>query len=157
MKEMEDLRKSFESFNEQNFKANPAFCSDGACESDEEIDLRDYPSFTEALYAKLVAPTTSGVYISRWDIKEIALAAGDSIALHPRKRMFELLMKYASDREGMVKVLDTLENHIEEKIAIYTELMESFPASADIFQPKIDKARKTIRLFPQILAEYFEN
>ena len=153
---MNDLRKEFENISAQNFNGNPAFCADGQCDSDEETDLKDYPSYTEALYAKLIAPYVSGIYISRWDIKEIALAAGDSMAIHPRKRMFELLMKYATSKENMQAVLDALENHMEEKIAIYTELMTNFPASQEIFQPKIDKARKTMKLFPQIIEEYFE-
>ena len=151
MKDMEDLRKEFE-----NFKEEGLLCSDGECENDEEADLKDYPSYTEALYAKLAAPSQSGIYISRWDIKDIALAAGDSMAIHPRKRMFELLMKYTTSKENMQKVLDALENHMEEKIEIYEELMESFPASAEIFQPKIDKARRTMKIFPQIIKEYFE-
>jgi len=144
-----DLRKEFEDFTQED-------CLDGSCANDEEADLKDYPSYTEVLYAKLIAPHVSGIYISRWDIKEIALAAGDSMAIHPRKRMFELLMKYATSRENMQSVLDALENHMEEKIAVYTELMTAFPASAEIFQPKIDKAQKTMKLFPQIIEEYFE-
>ena len=156
MNEMNDLRKEFENVSAQNFNGNPAFGPDGQCDSDEEVDLKDYPSYTEALYAKLIAPHVSGIYISRWDIKDIALAAGDSMAIHPRKRMFELLMKYATSKENMQAVLDALENHMEEKIAIYTELMTNFPASTEVFQPKIDKARKTMKLFPQIIEEYFE-
>ena len=156
MREMDDLRKEFENVSAQNFNGNPAFGPDGQCDSDEEVDLKDYPSYTEALYAKLIAPHVSGIYISRWDIKDIALAAGDSMAIHPRKRMFELLMKYATSKENMQAVLDSLENHMEEKIAIYTELMTSVPTSAEVFQPKIDKARKTMKLFPQIIEEYFE-
>ncbi|RUM72096.1 MAG: hypothetical protein DSZ08_01685 [Sulfurovum sp.] len=147
---MEDLRKEFENFND-----NPAFCPDGQCDSDEEVDLKDYPSYTEALYAKLVAPAVSGIYISRWDIKEIASVAGDDMAIHPRKRMFELLMKYATSKENMQLVLDALKAHMEDKIAIYDELMIHYPASAEIFQVKIEKARKTIKLFPQIIKEYF--
>ncbi len=153
---MDDLRKEFDNVSAQNFNGNPAFCPDGQCDSDEEVDLKDYPSYTEALYAKLIAPHVSGIYISRWDIKDIALAAGDSMAIHPRKRMFELLMKYATSKENMQAVLDALENHMEEKITIYTELMTDFPASTEVFQPKIDKARKTMKLFPQIIEEYFE-
>ncbi len=156
MNEMNDLRKEFENVSAQNFNGNPAFGPDGQCDSDEEVDLKDYPSYTEALYAKLIAPHVSGIYISRWDIKDIALAAGDSMAIHPRKRMFELLMKYATSKENMQAVLDALENHMEEKITIYTEFMTSFPASTEVFQPKIDKARKTMKLFPQIIEEYFE-
>jgi hypothetical protein len=98
----------------------------------------------------------SVIYISRWDIKDIALVAGDSMAIHPRKRMFELLMKFATSRENMQAVLDALESHMEEKIDIYRELMTTFPASEEIFQPKITKAKKTMKLFPQIIEEYFE-
>lgn len=147
---MEDLRKEFE-----NFNINEEACVDGSCASDEETDLKDYPSYTEALYAKLVSPAVSGIYVSRWDIKDIALEAGDSMAIHPRKRMFELLMKYATSKENMQAVLDALGKHMEDKIEIYQELIQDFPASSEIFQPKIDKARKTMKLFPQIIEEYF--
>ena len=147
---MEDLRKEFE-----NFNINEEACVDDSCASDEEADLKDYPSYTEALYAKLVSPAVSGIYVSRWDIKDIALEAGDSMAIHPRKRMFELLMKYATSKENMQAVLDALGKHMEGKIAIYEELMQDFPASSEIFQPKIDKARKMMKLFPQIIEEYF--
>ena len=156
MKDVNNLREEFENISAQNFNGKPAFCPDGQCDSDEETDLKDYPSYTEALYAKLIAPHVSGIYISRWDIKEIALEAGDSLAIHPRKRRFELLMKYATSRENMQSVLDALENHMEYKIGIYTELMNGFPASKEVFEPKIVKARKTMRLFPQIIDEYFE-
>jgi len=153
---MDDLRKEFENISEQNFHGTPAFGPDGQCASDEEVDLKDYPSHTEALYAKLIAPYVSGIYISRWDIKDIALAAGDSMAIHPRKRMFELLMKYATDKENMQKVLDALKVHMEDKITIYEEFITKYPHSVEVFQPKIDKAQKTIKLFPQIINEYFE-
>ena len=149
--DIEELKKAFETFDKP-----PAFCPDGQCESDEEVDLQDYPSYTEALYAKLVAPNASGIYISRWDIKDIALVAGDSMAIHPRKRMFELLMKYATSKENMQSVLDALQAHMEDKIRIYEEFIQNYPNTYDIFQPKIAKANRTIRLFPQIINEYFE-
>jgi len=146
---MEELKKEFE-----NLQIDPS-CIDGSCETDE-TNLRDYPSYTEALYAQLIAPVQSGIYISRWDIKEIAAEAGDDMAIHPRKRMFELLMKYTISKENMQSVLDALEAHMLEKVEIYQEFIDNFPASAEIFQKKIDKAHKTIKLFPQIIEEYFE-
>ena len=66
---MIDLRKDFDNFTEQNFNADGEFCGDG-CTSDEEANLEDYPSYTDALYAKLVAPHASGIYLSRWDLKK---------------------------------------------------------------------------------------
>ena len=149
MRDIEELRAEFESMKDGDF------CLDGSCASDEEADLRDYPSYTEALYAKLVAPHVSGIYLSRWDIKEIADSAGDSMSIHPRKRMFELLMKFAVSQERMQLVLDALENHMLGKMEIYAELAETFPSSAEIFNGKIAKAEKTIKLFPQIMNEYF--
>ncbi len=156
MDNINDLRKEFENISEQNFNGTPAFGPDGQCSTDEEVDLKDYPSYTEALYAKLIAPHVSGIYISRWDIKNIALVAGDSMAIHPRKRMFELLMKYATSKKNMQSVLDALESHMEDKIGIYNEFIINYPYSVEVFQPKIDKARKTIKLFPKIIEEYFE-
>ena len=150
MRDIDDLRAEFEAM-----KDGDEFCADGSCSSDEEADLRDYPSYTEALYAKLVAPHVSGIYLSRWDIKEIAEVAGDSMSFHPRKRMFELLMKFAVSQERMQLVLDSLENHMLGKMEIYAELAETFPSSAEIFNDKIAKAEKTIKLFPQIMKEYF--
>jgi len=147
---IEDLKKEFE-----NFKMDDN-CVDGSCASDEQEDLKDYPDYTQALYAKLMPPAKSGVYISRWDIKDIALQAGDSMAIHPRKRMFEMLMKYAVSKENMTQVLDAMEKHINEKIAIYEELMENFPASKEIFEPQITKAQQTIKMLPNVLDEYFE-
>jgi hypothetical protein len=44
MNDMDDLRKEFENISAQNFNGNPAFCPDGQCDSDEEVDLKDYPS-----------------------------------------------------------------------------------------------------------------
>jgi hypothetical protein len=149
-KDLADLRADFEAL-----KNSEEFCSDGSCSTDEEIDLKDYPSYTEALYAQIVAPHVSGIYLSRWDIKEIADTAGDSMSIHPRKRMFELLMKYAVSQERMQMVLDAMEVHMEEKIEIYEELQETFPHSKVIFENKIAKARKTINTFPHIMSEYF--
>ena len=150
MRDIEDLRAEFEAM-----KNSDAFCADGSCATEEEVDLRDYPSYTEALYAKLVAPHVSGIYLSRWDIKNIAESAGDSMSIHPRKRMFELLMKFAVSQERMQLVLDALEEHMRGKMAIYEELAETFPHSAPLFEEKIRKAEKTIKIFPQIVNEYF--
>jgi len=150
MRDMQDLKSEFESL-----KNSEDFCVDNSCSTDEEVDLKDYPSYTEALYAKIIAPSVSGIYLSRWDIKDIADKAGDSMSIHPRKRMFELLMKFAVSQERMQAVLDAMSEHIQEKIDIYKELQEQFPSSYDIFEDKIVKAQNTIKLFPSIMKEYF--
>ncbi|CAA6801604.1 MAG: Unknown protein [uncultured Sulfurovum sp.] len=155
MKNFDDLQELRAEFDAMTNKAEE-YCGDGSCPTDEEgVDLRDYPSYTEALYARIVAPHVSGIYLSRWDIKGIAGVAGDSMSIHPRKRMFELLMKFAVSQERMQLVLDALEEHMQDKVDIYKEIAENFPHSAPIFQEKIDKAESTMRIFPQIMKEYF--
>ncbi len=150
MRSYESLKESFE-----NLRSKEDFCIPGSCETENEETLIDYPSYTDALYALLMAPSSSGIYISRWDLKEIAQSTGESMAIHPRKRMFELLMKYASDEETMQKVLDVFEIYIKEKIDIYEELSDEFPASKKIFEQHIAKANKIIDRFPSIIKEYF--
>lgn len=142
----QDLQKAFEDF-EDNFKKQ-----DSCSITEESID---YPSYTDALYAKLLAPSQSGIYISRWDLKVIALNAGESIAIGPRKRMFELLMKFAASRENMELLLQALQSHIEDTIVHYEELQEQYPATAFVFEKKISQAKGVIAFFPRILKEYF--
>jgi hypothetical protein len=69
--------------------------------------------------------------------------------------MFELLMKYASDKETMQKVLDAFEIYINERIDIYEELSDEFPASRRIFEQHTTKAYNIIKRFPLIIKEYF--
>ncbi len=78
------------------------------------------------------------------------------MAIHPRKRMFELLMKFAVTKENMELFLNALGDHMNDKIEIYEDLMQQFPASSEVFAPKVEKARRTIKLFPQIIDEYFD-
>lgn len=149
MHSYESLKETFD-----NLKTREDFCISGECEPEEQ-SLIDYPTYTDALYALLIAPVASGVYISRIDIKDIALEAGESMSIHPRKRMFEMLMKYATTKETMQLTLDAIEAHMDRKIAIYEELSEAFPASKNIFDGYISKANKTIANFPNIIKEYF--
>ena len=80
-----------------------------------------------------MAPSLNGVYITRWDLKEIAAQCGESIAIGPRKRMFEQLMSFASNKENMKNFLTQVEQYIMNKLDIYEELASEFPASKAIF------------------------
>jgi hypothetical protein len=149
MKSFESLKETFESLQNKE-----DFCLSG-CTTEENEKIIDYPSYTDALYALIMAPNSSGVYISRWDLKEIAQNAGESIAIGPRKRMFELLMKFASAKEEMEMVLSAFGSHITEKIDIYEELSEQFPATKMIFEDYIKKAHNINKKLPTIIDEYF--
>ncbi|MDD5359402.1 MAG: hypothetical protein PHI79_06025 [Sulfurovaceae bacterium] len=148
MKSYEELKQEFE-----NLKIGEDFCISGECETNN--DLKDYPSYTEALYKLLMAPSLNGVYVTRWDLKEIATLSGESIAISPRKRMFEQLMGYASDKENMQKVLEQFKLYFLEKIDAYEKLSSEFPASKPIFDAFSAKANYTVRNLPNIIKEYF--
>jgi hypothetical protein len=150
MKSYEELKKEFESL-----KVGEDFCVSGECETDSQNDLKDYPDYTEALYKLLMAPSLNGVYITRWDLKEIAAQCGESIAIGPRKRMFEQLMSFASNKENMKNFLTQVEQYIMNKLDIYEELASEFPASKAIFDGFSAKANFTVRNLPNVIKEYF--
>lgn len=150
MKSYEELKKEFESL-----KVGEDFCVSGECETDSQNNLKDYPDYTEALYKLLMAPSLNGVYITRWDLKEIAAQCGESIAIGPRKRMFEQLMSFVSDKENMQNFLDKIEHYLTERIDLYKELSYEFPASKPNFDAFCAKANHTVRNLPNIIKEYF--
>ncbi|MBD3807333.1 MAG: hypothetical protein IE880_01295 [Epsilonproteobacteria bacterium] len=150
MKSYEELKKEFE-----NLKIGEDFCISGECETETSNELKDYPDYTEALYKLLMAPSLNGVYITRWDLKEIAALCGESIAIGPRKRMFEQIMGFTSNKEDMQNFLSRVEQYIINKIDIYEELSREFPSSKPIFDGFCAKANYTIRNLPNIIKEYF--
>lgn len=150
MKSYEELKKEFE-----NLKAGEDFCIAGECETDASDDLKDYPDYTEALYKLLMAPSLNGIYITRWDLKEIASMCGESIAINPRKRMFEQIMSFANNKENMQNFLNNIEQYMINKIDIYEQLSCEFPSSKPIFDAFSAKANYTVRNLPNIIKEYF--
>lgn len=151
MKSFEELKNEFE-----NLKVGEDFCISGECETPEDNgNFKDCPTYTEALYKLLMAPSLNGVYVTRWDIKEIASLSGESIAIGPRKRMFEQLMGFASDKENMEKIIEQFGLYIKNKIDIYEKLSDEFPASKPIFDAFGAKANYTMRNLPNIIKEYF--
>lgn len=144
---MDDLRKEFE-----NYMADR--CVSTECQTEEE-DTYDYPDYVEAINNEVMPPVKSGVYISRWDLKMIGDAIDASIAMDTRARMFKMLMRSVHDRETMGQLLGAFSSLIEAKIEPYGEMAEAYPASAEIFQDKIDKAKRTQAFLETVIDQYF--
>ncbi len=143
---MEDLRKEFEEFMRES-------CVTG--EPSDGEDRYDYPDYVEAIDAELMPPSKSGVYISRWDLKMVGDAIDASIAMDARARMYRMLMRSVHDRETMQRLLGAFASLIDAKIEPYREWVRIYPASAEIFLEKIEKAERTKAYLDRVLETYF--
>ncbi len=126
-----------------------------ANECGEEEDSYEYPDYVEAINSELMPPVKSGVYISRWDLKMVGDAIDASIAMDARARMFKMLMRSVHDKETMQKLLAAFESLVDAKIEPYREMAQSYPASAPIFEDKIEKAERVKASFNRIIETYF--
>ena len=134
-----ELRKEFEKFVAER-------CISGNCDTTDEredIPEEELPHFTEELSKKLLAPALSGINLSRIDLKRIGDEIGDSIAIQERKRMFKALLRHKQTRAELEELFNQIELHLNGRILIYQEIMETYPSSKNIFEGYIQKIEKT--------------
>jgi len=122
----------------------------------DAVDEEPYPAFVDELQEKLLAPSKSGVYLSRVDIKRIADGIDESLPIKERDKMVKALFRHITDRSYLTKTFAEINKHMNGRILIYEELAASFPASKEIFEGYISKARMTQKMFEQIENDYEE-
>lgn len=147
-----DLRAEFEAFVKKSCATDDCSNPDAGDKEDEE----PVPQFVDALKAKLLAPAISGVYLSRLDIKRIAEGIGESLPIKERANMIKALFRHTIKKEYLKEAFGEINKHINGRILIYTELGEAFPASKPIFDDYTQKAKKTMRMFDQIIEDFEE-
>lgn len=154
--DISDLRAEFDKFvkNEcvTDENGNIVENRDAGDQSDDE----PVPQFVDALTEKLLAPAISGVYLSRIDIKRIATAIDESIPIKERIKMVRSLFRHTTKKTYLTDAFTEIEKHINGRILIYTELGDAFPASKAIFDSNIAKAKKNIKMFTTIIADFEE-
>jgi len=156
--DLNDLRAEFDKFvkdkcslepdAQQNIQEDP--------DAGDKVDEEPVPQFVDALTSKLLAPSVSGVYLSRLDIKRIAEAIDESIPIKERTKMVRALFRHTTRRKYLEDAFAEVNKHINGRILIYKELGDSFPASKSIFDGHIDKANKNMKMFEQIISDYEE-
>ena len=155
--DLSDLRAEFDRFVKDKCSLEP-----GMEEIKQDPDAGDkedeapVPQFVDALTSKLLSPQQSGVYLSRLDIKRIAEAIDESIPIKERVKMVRALFRHTTKREYLVDAFREVDKHINGRILIYTELAEAFPASKEIFNSYISKAKKTMKMFQTIIEDFEE-
>ncbi|MDD5401243.1 MAG: hypothetical protein PHQ93_08670 [Sulfurimonas sp.] len=151
--DLSDLRAEFDKFVKDNN------CSTNDCSNPESGDKEDEepaPQFVDALKSKLLAPAISGVYLSRLDIKRIAEEIGESLPIKERANMIKALFRHTTKKEYLKEAFCEINKHINGRILIYQELGEAFPDSKSIFDDYTDKAKKTMKMFEQIIEDFEE-
>jgi len=152
--DLNDLRKEFEQM-----------AGDGACTlnpdqdhrdrgDDEDEDDADIPNYVEELQKKLLAPSISGIYLTRIDLKRIADDLDESLPIKERKKMLRALMRHTTTKATLKEIFDVTNNYINGRVLIYEELAAAFPASAYIFEDNIKKANKTKQMFDRIVEDF---
>ncbi len=153
--DMNEFRAEFDKFVRDKCDFNPEDQMGNPDEGDAE-DNEPAPAFVDALYDKLLAPSLSGVYLSRLDIKRVAEGIDESLPIKDRKKMIKALFRHTTKKEYLRKAFDEFNKHINGRVLIYEELSEAFPASKTIFDENIAKAKKTQKMFDQIVNDFEE-
>ena len=153
--EMNELRAEFDKFVRDNCSTDPEAKQQNPDQGDAE-DEEPVPAFVDELADKLLAPTLSGVYLSRIDIKRVAEGINESIPVKERKKMIKALFRHTVKRDYLRKAFDEFNKHLNGRVVIYKELSEAFPASKPVFDGYIKKIEKTKKMFDQIVEDFEE-
>ncbi|DAB28483.1 MAG: hypothetical protein A2513_07440 [Sulfurimonas sp. RIFOXYD12_FULL_33_39] len=154
--DLSDLRAEFDKFVKDKCSIDPEDMTQQNPDGGDKEDEEPVPQFVDALTHKLLAPAISGVYLSRLDIKRIAEAIDESLPIKERIKMVRALFRHTNSKEYLKNAFTEIEKHINGRILIYQELSEAFPASKTIFDENIVKAKKTIKMFEQIIEDFEE-
>lgn len=153
--DMNEFRNEFDKFVREKCDLNPEDAMQSPDQGDAE-DNEPAPAFVEELADKLLAPLHSGVYLSRLDIKRVAEGIDESLPIKERKKMIKALFRHTTKKAYLRKAFDEFNKHINGRVLIYQELAEAFPASKPIFDANIAKAKKTQKMFEQIIEDFEE-
>lgn len=151
-----DLRAEFDKFVQEKCSLDPEMGMNQNPDAGDKEDEEPVPQFVDALTSKLLAPAISGVYLSRLDIKRIAEAIDESVPIKERIKMVRALFRHTTKKEYLKEAFGEINKHINGRVLIYEQLSDSFPASKAIFDGHRAKAKKTMKMFDQIIEDFEE-
>lgn len=94
----------------------------------------------ERIIKILLVPAKSGIYISRYNLRDMGRAIGVEMPIKDRKFMLKDLFIYAKQLNKMKEFLDVIINFVDYRIEQYKWLEENYPRSKAITQKWIKKA-----------------
>ncbi len=107
----------------------------------------------DKILAILTTPSKSGIYISRYDIKDLANAIGMDIGIRERKEMLKDIFIYAKQMDKLKDMLDYIINFIDYRITQYNDIVSEFPHSKDFMDLWIKKAQRLKSLIENMKKE----
>lgn len=154
--EIDELKAEFDKFVREKCSTDPEAEHKHNPDDGDEIDNEPVPSFVDEISSKLLAPVSSGVYLSRMDIKRVAEAIDESLPIKERKKMIKALFRHTTKREYLRDAFAEFNKHLNGRVLIYQELSEAFPASKSTFEGFTAKIRKIQKMFDQIVEDFEE-
>ncbi|WP_457642487.1 hypothetical protein [Persephonella sp.] len=103
----------------------------------------------ERILKILTVPSKSGIYISRYDIRDMGKAVGVQVTIRERKEMLKDLFIYAKQMDNLKGFIDIIISFVDYRISQYRELQEKYPKSAVLMEKWIKKA--------EALKQFLEN
>ncbi len=94
----------------------------------------------ERIIKILLVPAKSGIYISRYNLRDMGRAIGVEMPIKDRKFMLKDLFIYAKQLNKMKEFLDVIIDFVDYRIEQYKWLEENYPRSKVITQKWIKKA-----------------
>ncbi len=94
----------------------------------------------ERIIKILLVPAKSGIYISRYNLRDMGRAIGVEMPIKDRKFMLKDLFIYAKQLNKMKEFLDVIIDFVDYRIEQYKWLEENYPRSKAITQKWIKKA-----------------
>ena len=107
----------------------------------------------EKILGVLTTPAKSGIYISRYDIRDLAAAIGLEVSIRDRKEMLKDIFIYAKQMDKLKDMLDYIINFIDYRISQYKEITDNFPHSKDFMEGWIKKAERLKALIENMKKE----
>lgn len=111
------------------------------------------PGPIEELVATFMTPAKSGVYLAKHELLLLARATEASLRINERKRMLADVLRSAQTQDELAGMLARLGAFCSERIAEYEALAQAYPATAALWRPWVDRARRMRLLLEETQAE----
>lgn len=105
--------------------------------------IRDSP--LDELADQLVVPSRSGFYIAKSELIVLAHLSEGSLRVNERRRMLADVLKSPDTLEGLSALIGRIESLAQAHQERYRELIEAYPAMADVLRPRQEKLEATLR------------
>lgn len=107
----------------------------------------------EGLAKQFMTPAKSGVYLTRNELLVLARLSEASLRINERPRMLVDILRSAQTADELCATIDRLIGFTTDSATQYEALAEAYPSTRSLWQPWIDRARRTVLFLEQVKRE----